>query len=176
MKKKRSSTRRFFTMKKITKIIITLALLCAMLTLPAMAREVSFSDENTDALITLLNNNAARMNGDLADFIKVQAGPGSDAIIAAQKVLVANKIAQINKECAQNHIQMLEGKVYNAKQLEATRLTQLNNFKTLYAGSPSFIGELNIAQKEYDNCVAKRTAAEAYLATARIKLAPYLGK
>ena len=161
-------------MKKITRLLVCALLLCALFTLPAMAREVSFSDENTDVLITLLNNNAARMNGDLADFIKVQSGPGADAIIAAQKTLVANKIAQINKECAQNHIQLLEGKVYNAKQLEATRLAQLNNFKALYAGSPSFIREYTIAQKEYDDCVAFRKAAEAYLATAKVKLAPYL--
>ncbi len=163
-------------MKKITKIIVALSLLCALFTLPAMAREVSFSDENTDVLIALLDGNAARMNADLADFIKVQTGGGADAIVAAQKVLVANKIAQINKECAQNHIQLLEGKVYNAKQIEATRLAQLNNFKALYAASPSFIREYTIAQKDYDDCVAARTAAEAYLATARIKLAPYLGR
>ncbi len=161
-------------MKKITKFAVVAALLMALCTLPAMAREVSFADENTDVLITLLNNNAARMNADLADFIKVQSGQNADAIIAAQKVLVANKIAQINKECAQNHIQLLEGKVYNAKQLEATRLAQLNNFKALYAASPSFIREYTIAQKEYDDCVAARVAAEAYLATAKVKLAPYL--
>ena len=161
-------------MKKITKVLAVVSLLAVLFTIPVMAREVSFSSDNTDYLILLLNNNAAKMNSDLADFIKVQSGPGADAIIASQKVLVANKIAQINKECAQNHIECLEGKVYNAKQYEATRLAQYNNFKTLYATSPSWIAEYTQSQAEYNAAVAATAAAEAYLATAKVKLAPYL--
>ena len=122
----------------------------------------------------LLNGNAAKVQGQLADWKKVQCGPGADAIIAAQTAMVNSKLAAVNKECAENHINLLKGKVYNAKQLEATRLAQLNNFKTLYAGSASWIGELQKAQKEYDDCVAARVAAEAYLAAAQTKLAPFL--
>lgn len=161
-------------MKKLTKIIAVLAALTMILAIPVMAREVSFSSENTDVLIQLLNNNTAKVQGELADWKKVQCGPGADAIIAAQTAMVNSKLAAVNKECAQNHINLLKGKVYNAKQLEATRLAQLNNFKTLYAGSASWIGELQKAQKEYDDCVAARIAAEAYLAAAQTKLAPFL--
>ncbi|MCR5221844.1 MAG: hypothetical protein K6D90_03190 [Lachnospiraceae bacterium] len=161
-------------MKKLTKIIAVLAALTMLFAIPVMAREVSFSSENTDVLIQLLNGNAAKVQGQLADWKKVQCGPGADAIIAAQTAMVNSKLAAVNKECAQNHINLLKGKVYNAKQLEATRLAQLNNFKTLYAGSASWIGELQKAQKEYDDCVAARVAAEAYLAAAQTKLAPFL--
>ena len=69
-------------MKKITKLLAVTAILTMIFAMPVMAKEVSFSSENTDYLITLLNNNAAKLNGDLANFIKVQAGPGADAIIA----------------------------------------------------------------------------------------------
>lgn len=161
-------------MKKLTKIIAVLAALTMIFAIPVMAREVSFSSENTDVLIQLLNGNTAKVQGELADWKKVQCGPGADAIIAAQTAMVNSKLAAVNKECAQNHINLLKGKVYNAKQLEATRLAQLNNFKTLYAGSASWIGELQKAQKEYDDCVAARVAAEAYLAAAQTKLAPFL--
>ena len=161
-------------MKKIAKLIAVVSILTVLFTVPVMAREVSFSAENTDYLITLLNNNAAKMNNDLATFIKAQAGPGADVIVANQKALVAARIAQINKECAQNHLQMLETKVYNAKQLEATRLAQLNNFKGLYATSATWAPQLAMAQSEYDKCVAARVAAEDYLAAAKAKLAAYL--
>lgn len=161
-------------MKKFTKMIAVLAALTMIFAIPVMAREVSFSSENTDVLIQLLNNNTAKVQGELADWKKVQCGPGADAIIAAQTAMVNSKLAAVNKECAENHINLLKGKVYNAKQLEATRLAQLNNFKTLYAGSASWIGELQKAQKEYDDCVAARVAAEAYLAAAQAKLAPFL--
>ncbi len=161
-------------MKKLTKIIAVLAALTMIFAIPVMAREVSFSSENTDVLIQLLNGNTAKVQGELADWKKVQCGPGADAIIAAQTAMVNSKLAAVNKECAENHINLLKGKVYNAKQLEATRLAQLNNFKTLYAGSASWIGELQKAQKEYDDCVAARVAAEAYLAAAQTKLAPFL--
>ncbi len=161
-------------MKRLTKLFALVTVLAVLFTVPVMAREVSFSSDNTDYLIVLLNNNAAKMNGELADFIKAQTGPGADAIVASQKVLVASKIAAINKECAENHIQCLTGKVFNAKQYEATRLAQLNNFKALYATSPSWIAELNKAQAEYDAAAAATAAAEAYLATAKVKLAPFM--
>lgn len=161
-------------MKKFTKMIAVLAVLTMIFALPVMAREVSFSSENTDVLIQMLNQNTAKVQSELADWKKVQCGPGADAIIAAQTAMVNSKLAAVNKECAENHINLLKGKVYNAKQLEATRLAQLNNFKTLYAGSASWIGELQKAQKEYDDCVAARVAAEAYLAAAQTKLAPFL--
>ena len=161
-------------MKKFTKVIAVLAVLTMIFALPVMAREVSFSSENTDVLIQLLNNNTAKVQAELADWKNVQCGPGADAIIAAQTAMVNSKLADVNKECAENHINLLKGKVYNAQQLEATRLAQLNNFKTLYAGSASWIGELQKAQKEYDDCVAARVAAEAYLAAAQAKLAPFL--
>ncbi len=161
-------------MKRIIGVIAAVSMLLALFTIPASAREVSFSDENTDVLILMLNNNAAKMNADLADFIKVQSGPDAAAIAASQTALVAAKIAQINKECALNHLQLLEGKVYNAKQLEQTRLVQLNNFKGLNAVMPNWLREEAQAQKEYDLCVAQRIFAENYLAAAKVKLAPYL--
>ena len=161
-------------MKKIAKILVVSAILTMILAMPVMAREVSFSSENTDYLITLLNNNAAKLNGELSDFIKVQCGPNKDAIIANQTALVANKIAAVNKECAQNHLDMLNAKVYNLKQLEATRLTQLNYFKGLLTQSNTWADEVVSAQKEYDTVVAERVAAEQYLATAKVKLAPYM--
>ena len=142
--------------------------------MPVMAREVSFSSENTDYLITLLNNNAAKLQADLANFSKVQCGPNAQAIIASQTALVNSKIAAVNKECAQNHLAMLNAKVYNAKQLEATRLAQLNWFKSLATQSATWNDEVASAQKEYDTVSAERAAAEAYLAAAQTKLAPYL--
>ena len=161
-------------MKKITKLLVVASLLAAIFAMPVMAEEVSYSAANTDYLITLLNNNAAKLNGELNDFIKVQSGPNAEAIIAAQKALVADKIAKVNKQCAQNHIQFLEGRVYNKTVLLNTRLAQLNNFKTLAIGSPTWNDEVAAAQKEYDTVAAEKAAAEAYLAEAKVKLAPYL--
>ena len=161
-------------MKKITKILVVSAILTMLFAMPVMAREVSFASDNTDYLITLLNNNTAKLQGELAAFAKVQCGPNADAVIAAQTALVNNKIATVNKECAQNHLDCLGKKVYNAKQLEATRLSQLNWFKTLAQSSSTWNDEVAAAQKEYDTVVAERVAAEAYLAAAQTKLAPYL--
>ena len=161
-------------MKKITKLLVVASLLAAIFAMPVMAEEVSYSAANTDYLITLLNNNAAKLNGELNDFIKVQSGPNAEAIIAAQKALVADKIAKVNKQCAQNHIKFLEGRVYNKTVLLNTRLAQLNNFKTLAIGSPTWNDEVAAAQKEYDTVAAEKAAAEAYLAEAKVKLAPYL--
>ena len=161
-------------MKKITKLLVVSAILTMIFAMPVMAKEVSFSSENTDYLITLLNANTAKLNGDLANFIKVQCGPGSEAIIANQTALVNSKIAAVNKECAENHIAFLNAKIYNLKQLEATRLQQLNYFKGLLTVSPTWAPQVASAQKEYDACVAARVAAEQYLATAKVKLAPYM--
>ena len=161
-------------MKKITKLLVVSAILTMIFAMPVMAREVSFSSENTDYLITLLNANAAKINGELANFAKVQAGPNAAAVIANQTALVNSKIAAVNKECAENHIAFLNAKVYNLKQLEATRLQQLNNFKNLLTMSPTWAPQVASAQKEYDSVVAARVAAEQYLATAKVKLAPYL--
>ena len=102
-------------MKKITKLLVVSAVLTMLFAMPVMAKEVSFSSENTDYLITLLNANTAKLNGDLANFIKVQCGPGADAIIANQTALVNSKIAAVNKECAENHIAFLNQKIYNLK-------------------------------------------------------------
>ncbi len=161
-------------MKKITKLLVVASLLAAIFAMPVMAQEVSFSANNTDYLITLLNNNAAKLNGELNDFIRVQAGPNADAIIAAQKALVADKIAKVNKQCALNHLEFLKGRVSNLTNLLATRQQQLNNFTTLAAGSPTWNDEVAAAQKEYDAVAAQKAAAEAYLAAAQVKLAPYL--
>ena len=161
-------------MKKIAKLLVVTALLVSICAMPVMAREVSFSSDNTDYLITMLNNNANKLNADLAIFISQQCGPNADAVIAAQKALVANKIAAVNKECAQNHIEFLKGRVYNKTVLLGTRLQQLNSFKALAAGSPTWNDEVAAAQKEYDTVAAEKAAAEAYLAAAQVKLAPYL--
>ena len=161
-------------MKKITKILVVSAILTMLFAMPVMAREVSFSSDNTDYLITLLNNNTAKLQGELAAFAKVQCGPNAQAVIANQTALVNAKIAAVNKECAQNHLECLGKKVYNDKQFEATRLNQLNWFKTLAQGSSTWNDEVAAAQKEYDAAVAKTAADSAYLATAQAKLAPYL--
>ncbi len=161
-------------MKKITRILVVSALLTVLFAMPVMAREVSYSADNTDYLITLLNNNAAKLNGELANFVKVQCGPNKDAIIANQTALVNAKIAAVNKECAQNHLDYLKGRVYNKTVLQATRLQQLNSFKALAAGSATWNDEVAAAQKEYDTVTAEKAAAEAKLAEAQVKLAPYL--
>ena len=161
-------------MKKITKLLVVSAILTMLFAVPVMAKEVSISSTNTDYLITLLNNNAAKLNAELADFVKVQCGPNKDAIIANQTALVNNKIATINKECAENHIDYLNKKLYNKTVLEGTRLKQLNWFKELAQQSSSWNDEVAFAQKEYDTVVAERIAAEAKLAEAKVKLAPYL--
>lgn len=161
-------------MKRITKLLVVSAIFTMLFAMPVMAREVSFSSENTDYLITLLNNNASKLQGQLAAFSKVQCGPKADAIIAAQTALVNGKIATVNKECAQNHLAMLNAKVYNLKQLEGTRQAQLNWFKNLAQTSSTWNDEVAAAQKEFDAVSAERAAAEAYLAAAQTKLAAYL--
>ena len=161
-------------MKKITKILVVSAVLTMLFAMPVMARAVSFASDNTDYLITLLNNNAAKLNGELANFAKVQAGANKDAVIAAQTALVNAKIAAVNKECAENHITLLKGRVYNLTVLQQTRLQQLNNFKALAQVSPTWNDEVAAAQKEYDTVSAQKAAAEAYLAAAQTKLAAYL--
>lgn len=161
-------------MKKLSKLLVVSAILTMLFAVPVMAEDCSFSSENTDALITLLNNNAAKMTGDLNNFIKVQCGPNAQAIIDGQTALVNNKIAAINKASATNHIQMLAGKVQNAKFIENTRLQQLNSFKALAAGSSTWNDEVAAAQKEYDAAVARTAAAEQYLADAKVKLASFL--
>lgn len=161
-------------MKKITKVLVVTALLTALFAMPVMAKDVSFASDNTDYLITMLNNNAAKLNGELATFISQQCGPNADAVIAAQKALVADKIAKVNKECAENHIDFLKGRVYNKTVLQQTRLQQLNSFKALAQGSSTWNDEVAAAQKEYDTVTAEKAAAEAYLAEAQVKLAPYM--
>ena len=161
-------------MKKIAKLLVVSAVLTMLFAMPVMAREVSFSSENTDYLITLLNNNTAKLQGELAAFSKVQCGPNASAIIAAQTALVNGKIATVNKECAENHLAMLNAKVYNLKQLEGTRQAQLNWFKTLAQSSSTWNDEVAAAQKEFDTVSAERAAAEAYLAAAQAKLASFM--
>ena len=161
-------------MKKITKLLVVSALLAAMFTMPVMAREVSFSSDNTDYLITLLNNNTAKLQGELARFVSLQQGPGADATIAAQTALVNNKIAVTNKECAENHIAMLSAKVYNLTQLQATRQKQLAWFQSLAQTSSTWNDEVASAQKEYDSVSAELAAAQQYLADAKVKLAPFM--
>lgn len=161
-------------MKKITKLLVVSAVLTMLFAMPVMAREVSFSSDNTDYLIKLLNNNAAKLQGELATFTKAQCGPGSDAIIANQTALVNGKIAAVNKECAENHLAMLNAKVYNLKKLEGTRQAQLNWFKTLAQSSSTWNDEVAAAQKEFDTVSAERAAAEAYLAAAQAKLASFM--
>ncbi len=161
-------------MKKIAKLLVVTALITAIFAMPVMAREVSYSGDNTDYLISLLNNNAAKLNSELADFVKVQCGPNKDAIIASQTALVNAKIAAVNKECAQNHLDYLKGRVYNKTVLQATRQKQLDNFKALAVGSPTWNDEVAAAQKELDTVTAEKAAAEAKLAEAQVKLASYL--
>ncbi|MCR5687168.1 MAG: hypothetical protein K6G58_04040 [Lachnospiraceae bacterium] len=161
-------------MKKFTKIIALAAALTMLLAVPVSAREVSFAADNTDQFLKLLNENTARVNGALADFIKVQAGPNADAAIAKQTLIVANDLAKVNKECCENHINCLSQKVYNAKVLEGTRLSQLNWFKSLYTMSPTWAPQLAFAQAEYDKAVACRITAENNLASAKIRLAQYM--
>ena len=161
-------------MKKITKVLVVSALIAAMFAMPVMAREVSFSSDNTDYLITLLNNNTAKLQGELARFVSLQTGPGADATIAAQTALVNNKIAVTNKECAENHIACLSAKVYNLTQLQATRQKQLTWFQSLAQTSSTWNDEVASAQKEYDTVSAELAAAQAYLAEAKVKLAPFM--
>ncbi len=159
-------------MKKIAKLLVVTALLTALFAMPVMAREVSFSSENTDYLITLLNNNATKLQNELAAFAKTQAGPNAQAIIAAQTALVNGKIAAVNKECAENHIQCLTKKAYDAQQTEARRLSELNYMKTLHGSLQT--PEVVNAQKQYDLAIADTAAKNAYLAEAKVKLAPYM--
>ncbi len=159
-------------MKKIRKVMIVSAIMAMIFAVPVLAKDVSFSSENTDYLIVLLNNNAAKVNSELNDFIKVQCGPNAEAVIANQKALCAAKIASVNKECSENHIACLTQKVNDAKLVEKTRLDQLNWIKSIQGNivSPDII----TAQAQYDQAVAARAAAEEYLAAAKVKLAPYM--
>ena len=161
-------------MKKLVKVLVVSSMLALLFALPVMAREVSFAADNTDQFVKLLNDNNAAVNNALAQFIKVQAGPGADAAIAQQTKIVADNLAKVNKECCENHLNCLSAKLYNAKVLEATRLDQLNWFRSLYQMSPTWAPQLLVAQREYDKQVAERVAAENNLAAAKVKLAPFM--
>ena len=114
-------------MKKITKLLAVTAILTMIFAMPVMAREASYASENTDVLISLLNGNAVRLQNELAEFVKVQAGPNAEAVIAAQTALVNNKIARVNRDCAENHIACLTAKVTDAKADQKKALDQINN-------------------------------------------------
>ncbi len=159
-------------MKKITKLLVISAVFTMIFALPVMAKDVSFSSDNTDQLITLLNNNAANVNAGLDEFVKVQCGPNAKAVIAAQKALVAQKIVSVNKECAENHIDYLTKKVNEAKIVENDRLNQLNYVKGIHGDIVS--SDVILAQKEYNDAVADSASKEAYLEAAKVKLASYL--
>ncbi|MCR5508104.1 MAG: hypothetical protein K6F34_05405 [Lachnospiraceae bacterium] len=161
-------------MRKIAKFLVISAILTVLFAMPVMAREVSFSSENTDYLITLLKGNEAKLTGALNEYAKVQAGPSAQAAIARQTAIVNSQIAAVNKECSQNHIQFLNTRLNNAKKVEATRLNQLNYFKGLYAVSSSWAPQVAVAQAEYDSAAAITASVEADLAAAKVKLAPYL--
>ena len=159
-------------MKRITKLLAVTAVLTMIFAMPVMAREVSFSSENTDYLITLLNNNTAKLKSDLAEFARVQAGPNAEAVIAAQTELVNNKIASVNRECADNHIACLTQKVNDAKLAQKEALDQLNLLKSLQLGTTT--GDTITAQNQSDAATADVAAKEAYLEAAKVKLAPYM--
>ena len=159
-------------MKRITKLLVVTAILTMIFAMPVMAREVSFSSENTDYLITLLNNNTAKLRTGLAEFAKTQTGPKADAVIAAQTALVENKIAAVNKECAQNHLACLTQKVNDAKADQKRALDQINSIKLLQGNAVT--NECVAAQAQYDAATANLAAKEAYLAQAQVKLAPYM--
>ena len=161
-------------MKKITKLLVVSAIFTMLFAMPVMAKEVSLSSTNTDYLITLIQANNAKLDAGLAEFVKVQCGPNAQAIIAQQTALVNNKIAVTNKECAENHIACLSGKVYNLTQLLATRQKQLTWFQSLAQTSPTWNDEVASAQKEYDTVAAQLAAAQQYLADAKVKLAPFM--
>ena len=67
-------------MKRITKVLVVCAIFTMLFAMPVMAREVSFASENTDYLITMLNNNAAKMQGELSTIVKATCGPNADAV------------------------------------------------------------------------------------------------
>ena len=159
-------------MKKITKLLAVTAILTMIFAVPVMAREVSFSAENTDYLISLLNNNTAKLQNELANFARTQAGPNAEAVIAAQTALVNNKIAAVNKECAENHIACLTQKVNDAKAAQKRALDQLNGIKNIQGNAVT--GDIITAQAQYDAETADVAAKEAYLAQAKVKLAPYM--
>ena len=162
-------------MKTITKLFVVSALFTFLFALPVMAKPVaSISAENTDVLIQKLQANATKEYNAFQDFVKVQCGPNAQAIIAQQTALVNNKIAVTNKECAENHIACLTGKVYNLTQLLATRQKQLTWFQSLAQTSPTWNDEVASAQKEYDTVAAQLAAAQQYLADAKVKLAPFM--
>ncbi|MBR4573493.1 MAG: hypothetical protein IKO16_01170 [Lachnospiraceae bacterium] len=159
-------------MKKITKLLAVTAILTMIFAMPVMAREVSFSAENTDYLISLLNNNTAKLRNELSTFVKFQAGPNADAVIAAQTALVENKIATVNKECAENHIACLTQKVNDAKADQKRAIDQLNGIKNIQGNVVT--GDIIKAQGQVDAATADVAAKEAYLEAAKVKLAPYM--
>ena len=161
-------------MKTMIRLFAVSALLTLLFAMPVMAKEVSISADNTDVFIAKIEANNAKLNADLAAFIKAQTGPNADAAIALQTAIVAAESAKINKECSENHIQCLTTKLANAKQLEATRLAQLNWFTSLTQMSPTWAPYAAMAQREYDFASAMSAISESNLASAKIRLAPYM--
>ena len=163
-------------MKKITKVLLVSALFTFLFALPVMAKPVtSISAEKTDVLLQKLQANATKEYNAFQDFAKVQCGPNAQAIIAAQAAIVQKDVAAVNKASAQNHIEMLATKAYQAKVAEGTRKAQLDWFTALNQnGNGAFARELAVAQAEYAAAVQITATAEANLAYGQSALANLL--
>ena len=155
-------------MKKITKLLVVSAIFTMLFAMPVMAREAGISSENTDQLITLLNNNTAQLQKELADFVSVQVGKEADGVISSQTALVNDELAKFNRECAENHINFLEAGLKNAAALEE-RCQAMVTYATNNEASM-----ISSAQAELSKAGVDKAAAEAALAAAKAKLAAYM--
>ena len=85
--------------------------------------------------------------------------------------MLFRSIAAVNKASAQNHIEMLATKAYQAKVAEGTRKAQLDWFTALSAGNNAYVRELAQAQADYAAASARLDTANANLAYAQSALA-----
>ena len=163
-------------MKSIVKLLVVSAFLTLMFAMPVMAKPVtSISAENTDVLLQKLQANATKTYNGYQEFVKVQCGPTAQTAIAQQAAIVTRDIAAVNKASAQNHIEMLATKAYQAKVAEGTRKAQLDWFTALnQSGNGAFARELAVAQAEYAAAVQITATAEANLAYGQAALANLL--
>ena len=157
-------------MRKIAKFLIVTAVMTVLFAVPAMA-EITISSENTDQMVNLLNQHDNTVIGQVQSWSNTQVGSNSLVLVNNHTQSVIYQLAQEDKVAADNHILFLERKLANAKDIEATRLTQYNTFAGVYANDPGRVAD---ALNQYNQAVAARVAAEQNLAAAKVKLAKWL--
>lgn len=159
-------------MNKLTKLITATAVATLAFAMPVLANpSLPLSSTDVNQLVQQIDGHAIKTMVDAGYSMSTQVNP---ATVVNHIDKVADQVAKLDKEAAQNHLFYLQKCIENAKENVRIKQEIVTNYTNLAKVNPQFADMLPAANAELVNALNDQVKAEAALEQAKVTLGKYL--